>query len=53
MKLILNQENTGVPMGVGSIGVFTDDEAYLARLSDVPGAVRKQLTDPATARIFG
>ena len=26
MKLILNQENTGVPMGVGSIGVFTDDE---------------------------
>ena len=24
MRLILNQENVGVPQGVGSIGVFTD-----------------------------
>lgn len=26
MKLILNQENTGVPTGIGTVGVFTDDE---------------------------
>ena len=26
MKLILNQENTGVPTGVGTVGVYTDDE---------------------------
>lgn len=26
MELILNQSNTGVPTGVGSVGVFTDSE---------------------------
>ena len=26
MQLILNQENVGVPQGIGSIGVFTDSE---------------------------